>query len=181
MNINCTNCNITFDKKPSEMKKTKNHFCTRNCAASFNNRGKRRHPPRTCKKCNLTYVTSKTHRSLSICIDCTSQINTTEQIKKMSKKDYRERESVKNRHPSWLNSHIRNFNRSWNSELRKLPCQKCGYNTHVELAHIKGIKDFNDDSTIEEINSPDNILVLCPNHHWEFDNGILKIQDIPSR
>lgn len=24
-------------------------------------------------------------------------------------------------------------------------------------------------------------LVLCPNHHWEFDNNLLKLEQIPNR
>lgn len=35
--INCTNCNKTFQKKRSQYIKTKNHFCSRSCAATYNN------------------------------------------------------------------------------------------------------------------------------------------------
>ena len=48
-------------------------------------------------------------------------------------------------------------------------CQKCGYSKHVEVAHIKAIKDFADTATLAEVNSFDNLLILCPNCHWEFD------------
>lgn len=54
-------------------------------------------------------------------------------------------------------------------------CAICGYNKHVEVAHIKAVSEFSDDAKLEEINSIDNLIGLCPNHHWEFDNGILKI------
>ena len=53
-------------------------------------------------------------------------------------------------------------------------CAICGYQHHVEVAHIKAVSDFDNDATIREINSIDNLIGLCPNHHWEFDNGILK-------
>lgn len=26
-----------------------------------------------------------------------------------------------------------------------------------------------------------NLIVLCPNHHWDFDNKLLSINDIPKR
>lgn len=54
-------------------------------------------------------------------------------------------------------------------------CAVCGYQNHVEVAHIKAVSDFDNNATIREINSIDNLIGLCPNHHWEYDNGILKI------
>lgn len=58
---------------------------------------------------------------------------------------------------------------------KELKCAVCNYDKHVEIAHIKPVSDFDDCSTIAEINSIDNLIALCPNHHWEYDNGILKI------
>lgn len=54
-------------------------------------------------------------------------------------------------------------------------CYICGYDKHVEVAHLKSVSSFTDDIKIKEINSIDNLIGLCPNHHWEYDNGILKI------
>ena len=54
-------------------------------------------------------------------------------------------------------------------------CEICGYTHHVEVAHIKPVSSFNETATIREINSIDNLIGLCPNHHWEYDNGILKL------
>lgn len=88
--------------------------------------------------------------------------------------DYRNRMSVVGKHPSWIHSHIRNFCRSWNKNLRQHPCEICGYDKHIELAHIIPISEWGDDALLEEVNDPSNIRVLCPNHHWEFDNGLLE-------
>lgn len=49
-------------------------------------------------------------------------------------------------------------------------CEKCGYDKHVEACHIKPISSFTKNTLIDIINSPDNLLALCPNCHWEFDN-----------
>lgn len=54
-------------------------------------------------------------------------------------------------------------------------CAICGYSKHVEIAHIKAVSKFEDSATIREINSIDNLIGLCPNHHWEYDNGILEL------
>jgi hypothetical protein len=35
--INCTNCNSEFTKKFNQIKRSTNHFCSRSCAATFNN------------------------------------------------------------------------------------------------------------------------------------------------
>ena len=55
-------------------------------------------------------------------------------------------------------------------ELTK--CEKCGYDKHIEICHIKGIKEFSEESTIKEINDRSNIIGLCPNCHWEFDHNL---------
>jgi hypothetical protein len=94
---------------------------------------------------------------------------------------FRNKESVTGKHPSWKNSHIRNQCRSWNKDLAKLPCQKCGYSLHVELCHTIPVSSFSDDTTLGEINDPANILVLCSRDHWEFDHGHLPLEDIPMR
>ena len=61
-----------------------------------------------------------------------------------------------------------------NSDKEKC-CAICGYDKHYEIAHIKPVSDFEDDALITEINSIDNLIALCPNHHWEVDNGLLNI------
>lgn len=50
-------------------------------------------------------------------------------------------------------------------------CSKCPYDKHVEVAHIKPIKDFPLDTPISVVNAWDNLIILCPNCHWEHDHG----------
>lgn len=54
-------------------------------------------------------------------------------------------------------------------------CAICGYDKHIEVAHIKAVSEFDDSTPIKVINSIDNLIALCPNHHWEYDNGILEL------
>jgi 5-methylcytosine-specific restriction endonuclease McrA len=54
-------------------------------------------------------------------------------------------------------------------------CQSCGYSKHVEVCHIKPISEFANDTLISDINDITNLHILCPNCHWEFDNGLLNI------
>ena len=57
-------------------------------------------------------------------------------------------------------------------------CVICGYDKHIEIAHIKSVSDFSDSAKISEINNTHNLIALCPNHHWEFDNNKLSDADI---
>ncbi len=57
-------------------------------------------------------------------------------------------------------------------------CRNCGYDKHFEVCHIKSVSDFTDSTLISEINNPDNLIPLCPNCHWEFDNGKLQVSSI---
>ena len=57
-------------------------------------------------------------------------------------------------------------------------CMNCGYDKHVEVCHITPISAFSEDTMISEINSEENLMALCPNCHWEFDHGMLKLENI---
>lgn len=35
--VTCLNCSVIFEKKQSDIKKSSNHFCSKSCAASYNN------------------------------------------------------------------------------------------------------------------------------------------------
>lgn len=54
-------------------------------------------------------------------------------------------------------------------------CIICGYSNHVEISHIKPVSEFDDNDLILDINNIDNLVALCPNHHWEFDAGLIKL------
>lgn len=64
---------------------------------------------------------------------------------------------------------------SYLSKNKEPKCSVCGYSRHIELCHKIPIRDFSLESLIKDINHPDNVLTLCPNHHWEFDNGLIKL------
>lgn len=51
-------------------------------------------------------------------------------------------------------------------------CFVCGYSLHTELCHIKKISSFPLDTLVSVINSPENMIRYCKNHHWEHDNLI---------
>jgi predicted restriction endonuclease len=46
---------------------------------------------------------------------------------------------------------------------------------HIEVCHKQAINRFSADTPIATINDLHNLVALCPNHHWEFDNGLLSL------
>lgn len=155
--MNCLNC----------QQQTNNpKFCSRSCSASFANKANpKRKLTRLCTKCQDLV---KSHRH-TLC-EFHFQDKQDNQYKNKTIGEYRNMTSVKGKPSSWTHSHIRRFARSWLKHLTKLPCAHCGYDKHVELAHIKDVASFPDHSLLSEVNSEDNIIQLCPNCHWEFDN-----------
>ena len=57
-------------------------------------------------------------------------------------------------------------------------CVVCSYAKHIEVAHIKGAMTFPGDTLISTINSLDNLIALCPNHHHELDHGLMDAVDL---
>lgn len=72
----------------------------------------------------------------------------------------------------------RHAERVYSASSKKKCCYKCGYDKHYEICHIKAVSKFDDNALIQDINSIDNLIALCPNCHWEFDNGVFTIEDL---
>ena len=84
----------------------------------------------------------------------------------------------KDRYTDWWNSRVpiaKHARRVYNKSDKPKECLVCGYNTHIQVCHIKAVADFNENTLIKEIHSWDNLVALCPNHHWEYDHGLITI------
>lgn len=178
MNFATKNFGINSSRKKDRIRK----FCSQSCAVKSNrlkSNGMNTPKPRTCKRCNETFYKTDNHGSKIHCQKCIiplediARINT-ERTKSMTIMEYMDKEGKKKRDSIWTRIYIRTLNRKWNTGLQDLPCQVCGYSLHVELSHIKQITDFPPEATLGEINHPSNILVLCPNCHWELDHNCLQ-------
>lgn len=145
---------------------TNPRFCSRSCAAKLTNKeSPKRKLNRVCTKCeNLV----KSHRHSLCSIHFEEYIDRFKRDKTIG--EYRNKLSIKGKHVSWMHSRIRAFARSWLRDIAKLPCAKCGYSLHVELAHIKAVSDYDDNAKISEVNDISNVIQLCRNCHWGFDN-----------
>jgi predicted restriction endonuclease len=56
-------------------------------------------------------------------------------------------------------------------------CIACGYSKHIDICHVKDISSFPDETLIKEINDLSNLVALCKNHHWEFDNKFMSYNE----
>lgn len=58
-------------------------------------------------------------------------------------------------------------------------CAYCGnheFDEILEVHHIKGILEFSSDTKISEINSLENLVWLCPNHHRMLELGLIELK-----
>ena len=130
MIVKCLHCSKEFNKQPSQVRKSPNHYCSHSCSASRNNLGKQKNPPkkRLCKVCGSIYYYSSKHRSKSFCKTCKPQYTGDGRrlyYQSLTLGEYRQRLSVKGKHPSWVNAHCRHFCRSWHKDLAQGSCEVC--------------------------------------------------------
>ena len=92
----------------------------------------------------------------------------------MSKKELLEKKGTRHSARSAIATHARNLYMSSGLPRR---CAICGYDKHVDVAHIRRVSSFSDETLIGEINSMTNLMPLCPNHHWEFDHDLLEFDN----
>lgn len=80
---------------------------------------------------------------------------------------------IRSNYQSARSAIVKDARKVFESSGKESKCVICGYDKHIEIAHLKSVSDFKDKALISEINAPSNLVALCPNHHWELDNGIL--------
>lgn len=181
----CKTCGVIIQvpegKKVAEARVKK--FCTHTCAAKFNNTGRvRKLKPgkvhidgvvkrqNTCAKCNCVFIGPNSSPARKYCKDC--GIEAKRLLTPKTKGELFARYANWTAPRNLIRGHAYAVFRSSNNSKC---CTACGYEKYIEVCHIKSVASFPDDTTIGEINSPDNLVGLCPNCHWEFDNGLLDI------
>jgi hypothetical protein len=150
---------------------TNPHFCSKSCSTSYNNSicYKRTRILRLCKKCgkDITCLHKINGHPRRLCDDCLPTINQNVTLGELRGRRKYQKSSV-----------VRDMaRRACFSLLQEPKCENCGYRKHVEVCHIRPIKSFDDSTPIGVVNAKDNLVVLCPNCHWELDNSILCLSD----
>lgn len=130
-------------------------FCSRSCAAIYSNHfsPKRKRRVYHCQICG----TQTTHRRKYCDAHQPNALKSYDQVTL---------ESIRKRAKYQANALIRRLaRRSYRSSEMSLQCRVCGYSKHVEICHIRAIEKFSTHTHVSEINSIDNLVALCPNHH----------------
>jgi hypothetical protein len=170
MEIKCAFCSnlvtkpLHIVKRALENSKSGLVFCSRSCSAKKTNTlyPKKKAKTWKCRKCSSECAPRRI-----LCDTCSSH---------GSLGDITLREAMYTKHhKSAAFSLVRSRARAINKDNS---CKACGYSKHVEVAHIKPISSFPEDTLLSKINDPQNLIALCPNCHWEFDHGLLNEQVI---
>ena len=182
----CQHCKEIIKVKDHEpvYEARRRKFCSHSCASMFHNL-KRRVPARRV----FTMQCQMCRQSLLIESDCPSSARRRKYCDKC-----RSLRFAANAAPNPLGQRTKgelfSATRSWQSarsSIRKnaysvyaqsgkpFKCVVCQYDKHVEICHIRSVSSFANLELIATINSPDNLVALCPNHHWEFDHHLLTL------
>jgi rRNA maturation protein Nop10 len=152
--MKCQNCGSQTDNP---------RFCSRSCAAQYNNR---LHPKRQKRRYYCAGCGTEVAYKRKYCKNCYP----------FGLKDYLgvTIAEIQSKAPFQANARIRQLaRRVYRDSDKPKQCSVCGYSKHFEICHIKAIKDWPTDTPIAVINSLNNLVALCPNCHWEFDHGLL--------
>jgi hypothetical protein len=169
----CAYCQEPVRRSRAEHRDSKsgNVFCNRSCSAEYNNRF-----------CDNLILSRKVAQGQ--CVDCGSPILSHSKRKRCQdcvSASFKKGEDC----PIWKLVNVRGAKSNAYSAIRYrarkvaeehleyTKCQVCGYDKYVEICHKKGISEFNEDTLVSIVNDPNNLLVLCPNHHKELDRGIM--------
>ena len=161
-------------------------FCDRSCANTFNNQKRKRPPhaprvrpprphaqkPSHCQACGCETYSRDGRRKY--CETCVRFVRAPDGVwfPDVTKG------ALVSRRCNWQSARSSIRNHAYRVFARSgvpTACSVCGYAAHVEVAHRRPVNDFPDTATMREINHITNLVALCPNHHWEFDHGLLKL------
>lgn len=128
-------------------------FCSRSCAASFNNKRpdvRRRTLEGLCATCATPIRASRKYCAQHKRLDKTlnSNAGSNAEVRDRARRVYR------------------NSGRPWS-------CALCSYDVHVDICHVKDIRSYPHGTPYSVINDQANLIALCRNHHWEFDHDLL--------
>jgi hypothetical protein len=155
--LTCKNCLNEFETKDK-----RRVFCSRSCSATLNNTLHPKNPKRgKCKDCSTPILSGSVRCKECHIIWKGSTLFEDKTLDEMK---------IIGITPSNIYAAVRYRARATAKKMGWKQCAHCGYDKHIEIAHKKAISDFEGNTLVSIINSKENLLPLCPNCHWEFDN-----------
>lgn len=156
---------IEFDLTKSLRDQKRKRFCNRSCSASYNNI---KFPKRATDKVFCLCGARKDSKAIR-CHQCkVKEAFLNNENKTLSDVLIKGNARVKF---SYVRKLARQAIEVWNWEKK---CKLCSFEFY-DVCHIKGLADFSNDTLIRDINSKENLVCLCPNHHLLLDRGLIKL------
>ena len=169
--MKCEKCNKEHDGSYGS-----GRFCSSKCARSYSTSkdNKEETKDSECVKCNKPIKINKRSPHTVKCQNCidSEKIIIRIPVDGLSKNELFEKRCNWQSARSGIRKHAE---RVYLRSDEPKQCVICGYDKHYEICHKINVSDFDGNTLINEINSLNNLIALCRNCHWEFDNGILKI------
>lgn len=169
----CLNCGKVIEvldsQRVSDVGRKK--FCNHSCATSFNNkcRAKSNEPSSDTICPNCGGVKSK---KAKLCKECRAD---TKDISNNTLGYYTNGHKYLSSKCQEIRRHARRVLEGSNREKVCQYCHNHEFDAILEVHHLKGILQFDENSTLKEINSEDNLVWLCPNHHAMLEKDLIKL------
>lgn len=182
--LNCLKIIPLNGRRPSKVKKRK--FCSTHCSAVFNNKKypKReaspynKNPTSLCKICGaLIYLKKRTKNTFlnrKVCDSCLKPQDDYYWLPDIGSKTKKE---IFLKYKNWQSARSIILKHAIGIYLlsgRPKQCAVCKYEKKVQISHVRSVSGFSDDTIIALINDINNLVPLCPTHHWEFDHQCLE-------
>jgi len=180
--VSCAFCKKDIYKRPCDIRKSANTYCSLSCAAKNNNKNKKICPKkpivRACTECGKDFIRGRNEKGLLSrkfkCDPCSivKEIKYNQGFNDCTKAE------LFNRRKNWQSA--RSTIQKWARKIlfdnsSDKECIICGYSLHVDACHIRGVADFPGDTLISVINHINNLVPMCKNHHTAYDDGYFSL------
>lgn len=162
---------VLDNQRVSDVRRKK--FCNRSCAASYNNKGVTRNAKvsedKICPRCGAFKS-----KGAELCKSCRTQVD---DVGNRFLGSYISGSKYLSSKCQEIRRHARRVIEDSNREKVCQYCHNHEFDEILEVHHLKGILQFDEDTLIKEINSEDNLVWLCPNHHAMLEKGLIKLDN----
>lgn len=152
-------------------------FCSRSCSTRHNNLHRAPRLTNKCKECQAPIRAQRTY-----CWLCWQDKETA--WGNISLTRIGDLQGPARERSARIRQHARYSKNRWDGVFHceyggvRLPGKyTCTYSLHLEVCHVRPVHSFPPEATLWEVNSSENLISLCRNHHWELDHGHISLVD----
>lgn len=181
----CLNCSkpILVRDNSTVSETRRKRYCNHSCATRYNNRIRNRvavPKEAICTSCGTTVILKKASNGAYIqrkyCDACAQIARNNARGLKTPNLLTKSQLFSSAKHWQSARNQIRTLAQQvYIKSGKPLFCAICAYDKHIDICHIKPVSKFSDDTPITTVNALNNLIALCPNHHWEADHGFIKL------